>query len=61
MNIVIYIILVAMPGIGLNPLKPLKNDSEPTGPPVPDVTYTLEELKKVPAGVDKTKIVVCII
>ena len=50
-----------MPGIGLNPLKPLKNDSEPTGPPVPDVTYTLEELKKVPAGVDKTKIVVCII
>jgi len=49
-----------MPGIGLNPLKPASKDSEPTGPPVPDVTYTLEELKKLPVGVEKSRIVVCI-
>ena len=52
---------IAMPGIGLQPLKK-SNDSSNTatvsGPTIPDVTFTLEELKKIPEGVEKARIVV---
>lgn len=50
-----------MPGLGgLKPLSsPRKDEEEPSGPAVPSKTYSLEELKKVPAGVEKSRIVVC--
>ena len=47
-----------MPGMGMNPLKPAAKKEGAAGPPVPSKTYSLEELKKVPAGVEKSRIVV---
>lgn len=52
-----------MPGMGgLNPLRNSlkKEEDTPSGPPVPSKTYTLEELKKAPTGVEKARIVVII-
>ena len=38
---------------GMTGEKPAEKED---GPPVPEVTYTLEELKKVPAGVEKSRL-----